>query len=83
MMAVIRETIDDEVIEFMLSQPTLEAIANFRLSTDSEQRVNYLLEMNRRGTLALAEEAELNDYLRLEHIMRKAKIRAIQLLDSS
>ena len=70
----------EEFVEFITSSPTLEEIAEFRLSDEVEARISSLLEANRSGHLTPDEEAELDDYLRLEHIMRKAKIRAVEKL---
>jgi hypothetical protein len=38
------------------------------------------MERNNQGALSAEEETELDEYLRLEHIMRKAKIRAFEKL---
>jgi hypothetical protein len=72
----------DEFVEFITSAPTLDAIAHFHLSPQSEQRIAALLQANRDGTLTSAEAEELDEYQRLEHIMRKAKIRAFERLFS-
>ena len=70
----------EEFVEFITSSPTLQEIAEFRLSDEVEARISDLLEANRGGHITPDEEAELDDYLRLEHIMRKAKIRAFEKL---
>ena len=80
-MAIAQLQAYDEFVEFITSSPTLEQIAEFRLSDVSEAHISGLLEANRTRTLTAAEEAELDEYLRLEHIMRKAKIRAFEKLD--
>lgn len=71
----------DEFVEFITSSPTLEQIAGFRLSTPAEQRIRDLLDANRTRRLTDDEVAELDEYLRLEHMVRKAKIRAWEKLD--
>lgn len=70
----------DEFVEFMLSSPTLEQITQFRLSDAMEQKINDLLDANRNRTLTAEEQAELDEYIRLEHLMRKMKIRAFEKL---
>ena len=80
-MAAIQLTAYDEFVEFITSSPTLEDIANFKLSEASQARINELLDANRNRRLTDAEEAELDEYVRLEHIVRKAKIRAYEKLD--
>ena len=80
-MAIVHLRPYDEFIEFITSSPTLEEISTFRLSEESEAHISQLLERNRTQKLTGQEEAELDEYLRLEHIMRKAKIRAFEKLD--
>lgn len=80
-MAIAQLQAYDEFVEFITSSPTLEQIAEFRLSDVSEARISSLLEANRSRRLTSLEEAELDEYIRLEHIMRKAKIRAFEKLD--
>ena len=80
-MAIAQLQAYDEFVEFITSSPTLEQIADFRLSDEVEARISSLLEVNRTQTLSPAEAAELDEYIRLEHIMRKAKIRAFEKLD--
>jgi hypothetical protein len=73
----------DEFVEFITSAPTLEQMANFRLSAVAEQRIRDLLDANQARRLTDAEEAELGEYLRLEHMVRKAKLRAYEKLDQA
>lgn len=69
-----------EFIDFITSEPSLEQMANFRLSDAAETRLNALLEANRHGTLTAEEQKELNDYLQLEHLMRMMKYTALAKL---
>jgi hypothetical protein len=73
--------IHSEFTEFVTSNPSLEEMADFRLSNEAETRIHYLLEMNGEGNISRDEQEELDDYLRLEHIMRMIKIRAIEKLN--
>ena len=79
-MAIFQLPAYDEFAEFITSSPTLKQVSEMRFSEEAEARISYLLEGNRNETLTQTEAAELDEYLRLEHIMRKAKIRAIQKL---
>ncbi len=72
----------DAFVEFFTSSPTLEQIVAFRRSEASEARIAALLEINRTGTLSPTDADELDELLRLEHSMRKAKIRAFERLDA-
>lgn len=71
----------EEFVDFITSEPSLRAVSEYRLSDETEARISTLLEANREGTLTEAGSAELDEYLRLDHLMRKAKIRAIEKLD--
>jgi hypothetical protein len=83
-MAVARSSaVYDEFIEFITSSPTLEQIAEYQLSEAAETRVDYLLEQNNSGEINADELAELDDYLRIEHLIRMAKIRAREKLTAA
>jgi hypothetical protein len=79
-MAVVRSNVYDEFAEFLTSSPTLHQLAEFRLSETLEARIGDLLAANREGQLTAQEAAELDDALRLEHLMRAVKIRAYEKL---
>jgi hypothetical protein len=82
-MAVVQRTPYQEFVEFVVSRPTLEQITEFRLSDESEARISLLLEYNRTRKLTEDEEAEMEDFSRLEHIVRMMKIRAWEILDKA
>ena len=71
----------NEFVEFITSIPTLEAMLQYRLSDHTEARVAELLEKNRQDLISPDESQELDEYIRLEHIMRQIKIRAFEKLD--
>ena len=81
-MAIVQINAYDEFVEFIISSPTLEQIADFRLSDTAEAHISTLMEASNAGQMTAEQEAEFDEYLRLEHIMRKAKIRAIERSDS-
>jgi hypothetical protein len=81
-MLTLHGNIYDEFVEFITSSPSLEAIAEFRLSEAAEQRISDLLRREREEHLSTLEAEELNEALRIEHIMRMAKIRAFEKLDA-
>ncbi len=76
---VITRTID-EIIDFITSAPSPEAIISFKPSPKLQMRVTYLLEKNRDAGLEEEEKKEVEQYLMIEHIMRLAKARARQRL---
>ena len=51
--------IHDEVMAFLLSSPTPQAIIEFRVSNAAQQRLRYLLDANRNRTLSPEEADEL------------------------
>jgi len=80
-MVFIPVTAYDEFAEFIALPPTLEAVAEFRLSDELEARIHDLLVNNRSRALTAEEQAELDEYVRVEHMMRMAKLRAIAKLN--
>lgn len=72
--------IEDEVLSFLLSAPTLAEIIAFKASDTAQQRLRYLLDANRTGTLTPEEAAELDVASNVNHFMMMLKIRARQKL---
>ena len=66
----------DEILDFLAAGTTAESIANFRPSDDAVARVRELIERRCEETISPAENEELEEYLRLEHLMMMAKARA-------
>ncbi len=72
----------EEFVEFITSVPSVEQVSQLHLSEATEARINSLLKANREQMITPEEITELDEYLRLERIMRKAKIRAIEKLNT-
>jgi hypothetical protein len=70
----------DEVLDFLLSAPTPEAVLALRPSPEAQERLRYLLDGNRNEALNDTERAELEAYLQLEHFVRRLKVRAQEKL---
>lgn len=66
----------DEILKFMLSNPTLEQIIAFRLPSHLENQVHNLFELNRAGTLPTKEKAGMEELLRINHFITMLKARA-------
>ncbi len=79
-MAVAQSPVYDEVLEFLLSTPTPEQIANFRPSEGTQERIRLLLELNRNNKLTAEQQAELDEFSQVEHFVRLLKARAHQKL---
>lgn len=68
------------VLDFLASNPSPEAIAAFEPTADMRERLYLLLERNRDGTLTPSEQAELDEWERIEHLMILIKTRNLRLL---
>ena len=75
-------SIQDEVLTFLLSQPTPEQVIAFHASETAQERLRYLLDMNRQGTLGDKERAELDEASQMDHLIALLKIKAFQVLDN-
>lgn len=72
-------SIQDEVISFLLTSPNAQAILGFQASENAQQRLLYLLEANRDGTLTPSERAELEEASHMNHLMMLLKAKAAQM----
>jgi len=57
----------DEVLDFLVTQPTLQQIGDFHASEVVDERVGYLLDRNRQGILTAEEKAEMEELRRVNH----------------
>ena len=71
-----------EILDFLAAGTTAERIANFRPSEVAQARVRELIERRSEEKITVAEDEELEEYLRLEHLMIIAKARAQVRLQS-
>jgi hypothetical protein len=71
----------DEIVNFIAGENP-ERVLAFKASDATKKRVFDLIEKSKTGKLREQEQAELDHYLTLEHLMRLAKIKAYQLLHS-
>jgi hypothetical protein len=72
-----------EVLEFLASLPSNEAIIALRPSESLQAQISSLLEKNKTVGLTPAEEQLWQGYQYLEHIVRMAKARAFLKLKES
>jgi hypothetical protein len=54
-------SIQEEVLAFLLSSSTPQHIVDFHASETAQERLRYLLDANRQGTLSDEERAELDE----------------------
>jgi hypothetical protein len=68
-----------EVLDFLLTRPTPHDILAFKVSDAAQARLRLLLDKHREEALSATEEAELDLYEQLEHLMRLLKAKAYTL----
>jgi len=68
-----------EVLDFLLTRPTPQEIAAFKVSTKAQERIRILLDKNLEG-ITETEAVELDLYEQLEHLMILLKAKAYALI---
>ncbi len=68
----------EEIIDFIASGTSPQAIVAFKPSEKTKWRVADLIHNEKTGNLSPDEKSELDHYMQLEHLMRLAKARARQ-----
>ena len=63
------------ITDFLMSDPTPEAIIAYRLPGELEERGLELLQQNREGRLSFDEELEMYDFIRADYMMTLLKAR--------
>lgn len=66
-------TVENEILDFLAVLPTPDEIFAFKVSDAVAERIRYLRDGNRNGTLTTEEIAEFDEALRWEHFMRMLK----------
>lgn len=69
-----------EIMDFMVSSPSPEAIIAFKPSPEMEARLAALMAKNQQDTLTDDERAELDAFLQLNHFVNMLKIHARRTL---
>ena len=66
----------EEIVDFIAGGSTSQDVAEWTPSRPARNRVAKLIQAAKSGALSVDDQAELNHYLELEHLMRLAKARA-------
>ncbi len=66
----------DQIIDFVAAGAKREEVMRFQADAETRERVAFLLHKEKNDGLLSEEVSELDDYMRLEHLMRMAKARA-------
>ena len=72
----------EHVLDFLAAGPSAQEIVNFRPSAEEQSRFSELLEANRQGQLNLAENEELDHYIRIDQMVSLLKAKACRHLDT-
>jgi hypothetical protein len=62
-----------EVLDFLVSQPTSEQILGYKVSASAQLRLQTLLQKNREATLSATETSELDLYEQFDSLMTMLK----------
>lgn len=65
------------ILSFLAENPTPDEIVDFRPSPEMQERLRLLLERGKTETLTAVEQAELDEYERIEHLMILLKTRSL------
>jgi hypothetical protein len=71
------------ILDFLASNPTPEQIAAFRPTAEMAGRLQTLLQRSKAGELNPSEQAELDEYERLEHLIVMLKAGNLRYLNLS
>ena len=74
------QTPSQEILNFLIAQPTLQDILDFKVSEVAQVRLKILLDHNCNGGLSEDESFELDGYEHLDQLMQMLKIRAYSVL---
>jgi hypothetical protein len=69
--------VSDEILDFLVEQIPAQSLASFKASDDSRRRVWNLIAKEKESGLLPEEKVELDDYLKLEHLVVLAKTKAL------
>jgi hypothetical protein len=69
--------VSDEILDFLVEQIPAQSLADFKASDAARERVWTLIAREKECGLMPEEKVELDDYLRLEHLIVLAKARAL------
>lgn len=69
-------TIQDEVLDFLMTSPTPEQIVAFHASDAAQERLRFLLDASRNESISDVEQAELEEASNINHFFALLKARA-------
>ncbi len=69
--------VSDEILNCLVQHIPAQALADFRVSEEARQRVWGLINQEKESGLLPPEKVELEDFLKLEHLVVLAKAKAL------
>ena len=72
----VQQSIFSELADFLVTQPTLEELAAYKVSSGVQEHIDDLLERNREEGLSAQERLELEKILAVVQMMDLAKAKA-------
>jgi hypothetical protein len=69
--------VSDEILDFLVEQIPAQSLANFKPSDQARQRVWDLIAKEKESGLLPEEKLELDDFLKLEHLVLLAKAKGL------
>lgn len=67
------EKVYEEILDFLASVPTPDEIRNFQASNAAKARIRKLIQREKLNRLKISEKSELENFLKIEHLMRRLK----------
>jgi hypothetical protein len=67
------EKVYKEILDFLSSGPTPEEIRKFQASAAAKARIRELIQREKSDTLMAFEKFELENFLKIEHLVRRLK----------
>ncbi len=69
--------VSDEILDFLVEHIPAQALANFKVSDAVRQRVWEMINREKESGLLAPEKVELEDFLKLEHLVVMARAKAL------
>jgi hypothetical protein len=69
--------VSDEILDFLVEHIPAQALANFKVSDAVRQRVWEMIGQEKESGLLGREKVELEDFLKLEHLVIMARAKAL------
>jgi hypothetical protein len=80
-MTTTTRSIYEEFADFITSNPSLQQLADYRLSDHLDKRISDLLDANSNGRLTAEQQEELDEFRQVYHLMQIVKLRAMEKLE--